>query len=64
MEIKNKKEFQYNLVQVFEHFNVLDNKEITHTASSSRCINFYKCDKSMEIVKTWLILVLQISNFL
>ena len=51
---KHRKEFQYNLVQVFEHFNVLDNKDITHTQQVQAGVSiFYKCDKSMDIVKTW-----------
>tara|TARA_B100001287_G_C22579594_1_gene480302 strand:+ start:28 stop:777 length:750 start_codon:yes stop_codon:yes gene_type:complete len=47
-------EFQYNLVQVFEHFNVLNNKDITHTQQIQAGVSmFLKCDKSMQIVKTW-----------
>ena len=47
-------EYQYNFVQVFEHFNVLNNKEITHTQQVQAGVSvFYKCEKSMQIVKEW-----------
>lgn len=51
---KNRQEYQYNLVQVFEHFNVLNNKEITHTQQVQAGVSiFYKCDESMKIIKEW-----------
>jgi hypothetical protein len=49
-----REEYMYNLVQVFEHFNVLNKKEITHTQQIQAGVSiFYKCEKSMQIMEEW-----------
>lgn len=48
-------EYMFNMQEVFEHFGVENNKEITDTqqVAATVCI-FYKCDKCMEIVEKWI----------
>lgn len=47
-------EYMYNMTQVFEHFNVSDNKDITHTQQCQAGVSMImKCEKSMNIVKSW-----------
>ena len=51
---KDRFEYMYNTVYVFEHFNVLNDTNITHTQQNQAGVNMiYKTDKSMEIIEKW-----------
>jgi len=48
-------EYMYNMKQLFSHFNVLDNKEITHTQQiQAGIVIIKKTEKSLDIIKKWL----------
>ncbi len=50
----DRQEFMYNLVDVFEHFGVLNNKDITHTQQCQAGVHMImKCPKSVEIIELW-----------
>ena len=51
---KDRFEYMYNTVYVFEFFNVLNDQKITHTQQCQAGVSmFYKCKESMEIVEKW-----------
>ena len=51
---KDRLEYMYNLIQVFKHFNVENNDDITKTQQyQAGILVFVKCSKSMEIVEKW-----------
>tara|TARA_B100000900_G_C20569780_1_gene712761 strand:- start:259 stop:1185 length:927 start_codon:yes stop_codon:yes gene_type:complete len=51
---KDRFEYMYNTVYVFEFFKVLNNQDITHTQQCQAGVSmFYKCEESMRIVEQW-----------
>lgn len=47
-------EYMYNTVYVFEHFNVLNDTNITHTQQNQAGVNMiFKSEKSMKIIEEW-----------
>ena len=47
-------EYMFNLSQLFKHFNIESNKDITDTQQVQAGISiFYKCKNSMKIVEEW-----------
>lgn len=51
---KDRFEYMYNTVYVFEFFNVLNDQKITHTQQCQAGVSmFFKCKESMEIVEKW-----------
>ena len=47
-------EYMYNMVQVFKHFGVENNRNITHTQQCQAGVNIiFKCDKSIKIIEEW-----------
>lgn len=47
-------EYMYNTLSVFEHFNVQNDENITHTQQIQAGVNIiYKTNKSMEIIRKW-----------
>lgn len=56
---KDRFEYMYNTVYVFEFFNVLNNQDITHTQQCQAGVSmFYKCKESMDIVEKWYNLII------
>lgn len=58
--LNERKEYMYNLVQIFKHFNVEKDESITHTQQcQAGVIIIRKCEESVKIIKNWFNLALE-----
>jgi hypothetical protein len=49
-----RQEYMFNTNQIFEHFNVIDNEDITHTQQCQAGVHMIKkSEKTMEISELW-----------
>ena len=59
-----RKEYMYNLVQVFKHFGVESDENMTHSQQcQAGVIVLRKCEKSFNIIKEWFTIALENPEF-